>query len=501
MKAVITMSSLEDIRNEIEAIDSMMLDLLKRRLNVVRQAGSEPLYSQAREAYVMNRTLPDGDNEYYQYYYRLQNLLFDLTEQYQNQLGKRNDPFLRENSDLSAFNDNVFALSHHASLDRLQNPDEVINATIGTLHDEEDNIVTYRSVYDAFNKIPDSRKASYAEEISGNASFRQAIYDWINRNGELQMPHQVIASAGGTGALALGFSCFLQDNDYILLPTPAWGNYRNMARTANLNVENYQLVNEKGEADLTDLMTKGIYVMKKCHKLVMVVNDPCQNPTGISLSDQDWNNLVNYLNKMAGFGKVILMVDAAYLDYSNHDGRGFLKHLNSLNANVLVMLAFSCSKTMTAYGMRLGASVIIGRDQDEVDRIAGSFTKTARALWSNVNNGAMDCFVEVSTALRRQFDDERQQCIELIRQRAEAFLTEAGKYGLPLFPYQDGFFCMLKIDDEVLLDKLHKALLARHIYTVKFTGGLRIALCSLNLNDCRKLPALLNQCLKEVLNG
>ena len=82
----------------------------------------------------------------------------------------------------------------------------------------------------------------------------------------------------------------------------------------------------------------------------------------------------------------------------------------------------------------------------------------------------------------------------------DSFLGEAVKLNLPLYPYSDGFFCMLRIEDEPLLNNVHKALLARHIYTIKFTGGLRIALCSLNREDCRKLPLLLSSVLNEVRN-
>ncbi|MCR5067661.1 MAG: aminotransferase class I/II-fold pyridoxal phosphate-dependent enzyme, partial [Erysipelotrichaceae bacterium] len=390
------MKSVEDIRNEIEVIDTMINELLKKRMDVVKTAGSEPLYSRAREAYIINRVLPDTDNEYYPYYYRMQNLLFDLTEQMQNHIGNRSDRFLRENNELNNFTDSVFAVSQQASADRIQNPDKVINSTVGSLSDENHDLVAFHSVYDIYNSIPDSRKAAYASGIAGTSDFRKAVYDFINRTGELQMPHEVIATPGGTGALALALSCFTQDNDYILLPSPGWGNYRTMAKNSNLNVESYALINDKGEADLTDLMTKGIYVMKKCHKLVMVLNDPCQNPTGISLSDSDWDKLTAYLNKMASFGSVVLIQDLAYMDYAADGGRRFLKHLNDLSSGVMVMMAFSCSKSMTAYGMRLGAAVLVNGDQNEVDKIASVFTGAARCLWSNVNNGMMECFVRVT---------------------------------------------------------------------------------------------------------
>ncbi|MBQ6654810.1 MAG: aminotransferase class I/II-fold pyridoxal phosphate-dependent enzyme [Erysipelotrichaceae bacterium] len=495
------MKSQEDIRSELEIIDSMISELLKKRMDVVKSAGSEPLYSRARESYIINKVLPDTDNEYYPYYYRMQNLLFDLTEQMQNRLANRSDRFLRDNNELDGFSDAIFALSHQASTDLNQNPDKVINSTVGALRDESHELVAFRSVYDIYNAIPDSRKAAYAGGIAGSDEYRRAVYDFINRTGDLQMPHEVIATAGGTGALALGFSCFTQDNDYVLLPSPGWGNYRTMAKHGNLNVESYTLVNEKGEVDLTDLMTKGIYVMKKCHKLIMVVNDPCQNPTGISLSDGDWDKLTAYLNKMATFGSVVLMLDLAYMDYANDGGRRFLKHLNSLSSGVMTMLAFSCSKSVTAYGMRLGAAVLLNGNQSEVDRIAAVFTGTARCLWSNVNTGMMECFVRLTRDSISSLDQERQPYVELLRKRADVFISEAGRLGLPLYPYSDGFFCMLKIEDNPLLERFHSALIERHIYAIKVAGGLRIALCSMDLDECQRLPQLLSDCLKECKNG
>lgn len=495
------MNSIDDIRKEIEVIDSMMASLLKQRLDILKKAGSEPLYSPARENYTLNRILPDSDNEYYHYYYKLANTLFDMTEQFQDQIGNRADPFLKENSDTSPFKDGAFALSHQATLDFQSNPEEVINATIGSLHDEDDKMVALKTVYNVYNQIPDERKASYADGITGNENFKKAIYDWINRNNDLNLYHEVVAAAGGTGALALGFNNFLASNDYILLPSIAWGSYNIMAKHYNLNVETYKLVNDAGKADLNDLMVKGIYVMKKRHKLVLLINDPCQNPTGITLSEEDWKNLVGYLNKMAEFGKVVLIVDLAYLDYTNGNGRKFLKYLNELKESVLTMLAFSCSKTLTAYGMRLGASVILSQNEQEVKTIANSFAKTARALWSNVNNAMMDCFVEVVTNHTEEFDIERQYYIDLLKQRADVFLEGASEYGLPMYPYQDGFFATLRLDDQTLVNKYHEYLLKKHIYTIKFNGGIRIALCSLNLRNCARLPQLLSQYLKECQNG
>ena len=61
---------------------------------------------------------------------------------------------------------------------------------------------------------------------------------------KLSLAYDVIATAGGTGAITLTLQEILDENETVLIPEIGWGSYRLMAQMYNLNVETYRLFNE-----------------------------------------------------------------------------------------------------------------------------------------------------------------------------------------------------------------------------------------------------------------
>ena len=59
--------------------------------------------------------------------------------------------------------------------------------------------------------------------------------------------------------------------------------------------------------------------------------------------------------------------------------------------------------------------------------------------------------------------------------------------GLTYYPYKEGFFVTLKVEDDDLLTRFHEAMLAQDIYTIKVNKGIRVALCSLSVEKCQGL--------------
>ena len=78
------------------------------------------------------------------------------------------------------------------------------------------------------------------------------------------------------------------------------------------------------------------------------------------------------------------------------------------------------------------------------------FEKSARAIWSNVNNGAMHNFVNLIANHREEFMAEKDMYIDLLRRRSEIFARESAQCGLPLYPYTEGFFMTVKVDNSVV---------------------------------------------------
>ena len=225
---------------------------------------------------------------------------------------------------------------------------------------------------------------------------------------------------------------------------------------------------------------------------MIVLNDPCQNPTGYCLKEQEWKDLVSYLNEASKDCDIILINDIAYIDYSYRsmeEARHYMSYFNDLSDNVMVEICFSCSKTLTSYGLRCGAAIVLAKKKEDVRDAEIIMEKKARATWSNIPNAAMANFVWTVTENREAFLKEKQKYIDLMRQRSSLFIKEAKDAALDCYPYDEGFFVTLRIPDNAYRNRLHQALMDNHIYTVSVNHGIRIAICSLPLAKVHGLAA------------
>ena len=68
-----------------------------------------------------------------------------------------------------------------------------------------------------------------------------------------------------------------------------------------------------------------------------------------------------------------------------------MEAFNNISEQVMVVVAFSCSKTMTSYGLRCGAAILLAQSAESVRQAEIVFEKSARAIWSNIPNAAMRC--------------------------------------------------------------------------------------------------------------
>lgn len=95
--------------------------------------------------------------------------------------------------------------------------------------------------------------------------------------------------------------------------------------------------------------------------LTIILNTPAHNSTGYSLTIEDWEGVVAVLNKVPADKKVAVLIDVAYIDFAGDEEeyRKFLPVLEGLPVNVLPIIGYSASKTLTAYGMRCGAMICI----------------------------------------------------------------------------------------------------------------------------------------------
>ena len=407
-------------------------------------------------------------------------------------------PFIRKGRDFSVFVDGAFGQMLACRQDKLLHPDLTINATAGSLCGEDGKVTAYKTVYKVFDSIDPAVKASYATAVEGPADFREEVFRWINRLDNIKLPHRVVASAGGTGAVALSaFNCS-NPGEEILLPEMGWINYRIMAEECDCSFATYDLL-EGDELSTADLKAQSRKVMEKQGRLVVIINDPCENPTGATFGKERWRELVAFYNKLSEQGPVVIIDDMAYLDYDfdYEKATEYLECFNDISENVAVLLAFSCSKLLTAYGMRLGALVALAKKDEDAEALSSTCIRYGRTNWGNVNNGLMAAFVEIMRNHREELLAEKKAALEVLRARSEAFVNGCREYGVDIYPYLGGFFITVRVEDPKLLDRAVEHLIADHIYTVKYPKGIRFAICSMSLKDCQVAPARIRAALDK----
>lgn len=406
--------------------------------------------------------------------------------------------FVKDSVNQQPIVDTVFAIVAKAKEAKEKyGADQVVDATIGSLYNEEGQLVALDSVFNSLKNLDNKVLAKYAASFTGNPAFRQKVYDWV-LDGNSHLEHEIIATPGGTGAVATTIQECLDEGQTVILPEIAWGSYALMAQMHNLEMAKYKLF-EGDHFNIASFKETCKETMKKQDRLVIVINDPCHNPTGYSLTHEEWDEIILFLNECSKTHAVILLNDIAYIDFSarQKEAKTYFGQFDKISDNVIVIVSFSLSKSMTSYGLRCGAAIVLGQKKENVEQVKIVFEKNARATWSNINNGAMETFVDVLDNHGKEYDEERLKYVALLKERGEIFTSEADAVGLKYYPYKEGFFVTLAMDNDTR-DKFHDALMANNIFTVKVNLGIRVAICSLSIDKTKGLAKKMKDILDTV---
>lgn len=398
--------------------------------------------------------------------------------------------------------DKVFSVAKKAKEAMLEYGDSVIDATIGSLYDEEGKLVVLNTAMEIYRELPPEDITGYASNFTGTPEYKESVkISLFGRDYEkfLSGHHcEVIATPGGSGAISTSIRNYLGYGDTILLPKWLWSPYILMAKDRKGSCEFYEMFNNKNEFDIADLKERVERLSKIQENVVLIINDPCQNPTGYRLTIEEWQRVREILVDCSKRANVIVIVDIAYIDFDDREfeeKREFLEIFKNLPERVLTIFTFSLSKSLTCYGLRVGAQIALTTSETVIKEFVSANSYTCRATWSNISRGGMAMFSKLisDTEKTEKLRVEREQYRDLIVQRAEIFIREARECGLDILPYVSGFF--LTIPTGEYTAKMEELLEKNHIYTVILDEGIRIALCSV---PKRKIEGLAFK-IKELL--
>ncbi len=381
------------------------------------------------------------------------------------------------------------AISAIAGKEKLKDP-SVINATIGTLYDEDIKFLPMKTVDSIIRSMSNDRFYTYSPS-DGGKEFQEAAMKWVfgkhYEKIKKEMYCKCLATPGGTGAVSNGLYNALDPHQTLLLPDIYWGPYQNMATCCDLEVVEYPFIVD-GKFNLRGFIEYSEMLIAKQKKVATILNDPCNNPTGYSLTNEEFQGLIQYMNSKKDI-PFFIIYDIAYFDY-HADGpeaaREKFSYMMQANENVLFNIAFSCSKSFSVYGMRLGAQIIVGKSKDDVKEIFNTSCFLARTRWSNVSKAGINMLIAIDNNedLKQSLFRELTQASHMVLKRAQLFTEEATQVGLKFYSYGGGFFMTVLCEDGM---KLADQLVQEKIYVLGYPKAIRIAICSVPLNEIKGL--------------
>lgn len=396
---------------------------------------------------------------------------------------------------------NIITLGAIAKEMKKKDP-SIINATIGMLYDEEGKLFTFKSVDKALSLLSADEKYAYAS-TPGSADFHEALKRWIFREYYDEFMANtyvgVMATPGGSGALSNTFTNYLNEGDKVLLPSFMWGNYKQFAYENHAEFETYELFNKDGGFNLDDVKAKMNKIKLEQGRVMLVVNDPCQNPTGYTMTDNEWTCLIDIINEVSNDGTpVILIHDMAYIDY---DYRGFESTRNNmrlyqkLNKSAMVVMAFSGSKTLALYGVRIGAQIAVSTCKENIDDFNRANKFSSRAKWSNTTNLGMNLVAKIilDKNMREEFERELEISRNTLVTRANTFLSACKEANLVTIPFNCGFFVTIPCKNP---EEVYKKLVEKKIHIIPMGNVLRVTLSAISIKDCAYLPKIIKECME-----
>jgi len=271
-----------------------------------------------------------------------------------------------------------------------------------------------------------------------------------------------------------------------------WGPYRVLCEDALRKLDTFSLFDEQQHFNLQSFQSKLIGLLQKQNNALLILNTPAHNPTGYSVSDEEWAELLTVCKESAKNPekRVIIFADIAYLDFAGEKQacRAFMRQFSNLPDNILVILGYSMSKSFTMYGQRCGAMIGVSASKTIIQEFEDINQYTSRATWSNINRGAQRVLATVhkDKALLAQVDAERDQGYRTIQERAGIFTAEAKQANLKMLPFIAGYFLTIPAKKpDAVCDKLHDDL----VFAVPLGKGVRIAVCAVPTRKIKGMAA------------
>ncbi|MCF6272641.1 MAG: aspartate/tyrosine/aromatic aminotransferase [Rhodobacteraceae bacterium] len=345
---------------------------------------------------------------------------------------------------------------------------------VGVYKNADGKTPVMRAVKAAEKILLDSQESKSYVGLLGDLSYVDVMRELIL--GDVVPAGRICGAQepGGTGAIRQLFELIKAANAdaTVWISNPSWPNHEAILKYLGIKVGKYRYFDEVScgvdfegmKADLSAAKAGDVVLLHGC----------CHNPTGANITLAQWGEITELVLAKG----LMPMIDIAYQGFGDgleDDAKG-LRHMAARVPEMLI--AASCSKNFGLYRDRVGAALIISKDEDEAALSKANLAGLNRLNFSfPPDHGAKVVSIIMNDAALRadweaELEEMRQNMLNLRQGLADALRRETNSDRFDFIADHRGMFSRLGLSPEQVL-KL------RTDYAIYMVGDSRISIAGL----------------------
>jgi aspartate aminotransferase len=266
--------------------------------------------------------------------------------------------------------------------------------------------------------------------VAGYLDLREAICNKLKRdNGLDYKPTDIVVSTGAKQSIANAVLTVVDKDDEVIIPTPYWVTYSELAKLAGgvvkfvkTSIENeYKITPQQLEAAITEKTT------------LFMFSSPC-NPTGSVYTKDELQQLAEVFKKHP---KVYILSDEIY-EYINYEGRHeSIAQFNEIKDRVILVNGMSKGFAMT--GWRLGYVAASAEVARGCEKFQGQFTSGTNAIAQRASITALTGSLDATHEMVKQFAQRKEKVLQLVKD-IPGFITADPAGAFYIFPDVSYYF-------------------------------------------------------------
>ena len=312
-------------------------------------------------------------------------------------------------------------------LDRFSEPETLKMAKLGReLRAQGINVIdlslgepdfnTPEHIKDAAKKAIDDNYSHYTP-VSGYLDLKETICKKLLRDNGLEYsPNQIVVSTGAKQCIANTMFSILNDDDEIIIPTPYWVSYSEIARMTRAKVIFVHTTPETGFKLTPDQLENAITDKTR----LFIFSSPC-NPTGAVYSKDELEALAKVFEKHEQVG-IISDEIYEYINYSHTGGKyESIAQFSYIKDRVIIINGLSKGFAMT--GWRLGYTASPPEVAKAIEKIQGQFTSGTNSITQRAAITALSSPLTATYEMVKEFKRRKERVTELLKELPQVKCT------------------------------------------------------------------------------